>query len=339
VPIIQAVIEQGHLPVFAGNDWQRKYISETFRNITSIHLDGYNVRYAKTKAGFLFSFAVQLPRLSKGIGKEHKWLMKTVGEQSIDGIISDNRYGLHHPHVPSVFMTHQLEVQSGISHRLDGWIRGLHYKYINRFGECWVVDVNGTPSLSGRLAHPGVVPNTAKYIGLLSQLSDATHQKEEKHLLILLSGPEPQRSLLSDILWGQLQGYKRNVIFIEGTGSTKKRQNIPSNICHHLQLTRNELLPLLEAASVVICRSGYSTLMDLVALEKKAIVIPTPGQTEQEYLARHLHKEGIFYAATQKGFDLPSSLSNSLAFPFKKLTLTDPFNRYVSVIEQWLDYL
>lgn len=339
MPIIQAVIEQGHFPVFAGNDWQRKYISETFRNITSIHLDGYNVRYAKTKAGFLFSFAVQLPRLSKVIKQEHEWLLNIVNEQEIDYIISDNRYGLYHPKIASVFMTHQLEVQSGINDGVDHWLRSIHYKYINRFRECWIVDVEGTPNLSGRLAHPFQLPDTAKYIGLLSQLSDTDYQKAERHLLILLSGPEPQRSLLSDILWAQLQGYKEPVVFVEGSSTVKRRQNISSNISYHMQLTKDALLLLLQTASLVICRSGYSTLMDLVALEKKAIVIPTPGQTEQEYLAKHLHEEGVFYAATQKGFNLASSLSDSFAFPFKKLALTDSFNRYKPVMQQELDCL
>jgi hypothetical protein len=325
--------------VFAGNDWQRKYISETFRDITSIHLDGYDVRYAKTKAGFFFSFAFQLPRLSKVIRQEHEWVMKIVREQEIDGIIADNRYGLYHEQIPSVFITHQLQIQSGISDRVDSWVRGVHYKYINRFEKCWVVDVEDTPNLGGALSHPFMLPGDTKYLGLLSQLSDAAYQREEKHLLILLSGPEPQRSLLSDVLWAQLQGYKKDAVFIEGSNAIRKRQNISPNISYHLQLTKNELLPLLQAASLVICRSGYSTLMDLVALEKKAIIIPTPGQTEQEYLARHLHGEDVFFAAAQKEFDLISSLSGSSAFPFKKLALTDPFNRYAPVVQQWLDHL
>ena len=112
--------------------------------------------------------------------------------------------------------------------------------------------------------------------------------------------------------------------------------DIPVHIEYHRQLAKTELQPLLERAALVICRSGYSTLMDLVALNKKAIVIPTPGQTEQVYLAKHLHKEGIFLTASQRNFNLARAIDSSKLFPFKKLSLQGSFNNYKTVLDNWI---
>src|ERR1043165_7696464 len=115
--------------------------------------------------------------------------------------------------------------------------------------------------------------------------------------------------------------------------------DVPPHVEYHRRLTKAELQPLLEQAELVICRSGYSTLMDLVALNKKAIVIPTPGQTEQVYLARHLHKEGIFFSMPQRNFNLSHAIDNSKLFPFKKLPLQNTFNNYKVVVSNWLSDL
>ncbi|HXS37803.1 MAG TPA: glycosyltransferase, partial [Flavipsychrobacter sp.] len=336
VPVIRYLRSLGHHVTFAGNEWQTHFISETFGDIDIIHLDGYDVRYGKTKSSFILTILTQLPRLYRTIRKEHEWLLQQTAKHNFDRIISDNRYGLYHARIPSVIMTHQLQLQSGINNTADDELRKLHYKYLDHFNECWVVDVEGTPNLSGKLAHPQKLLDNTHFIGLISQF-EASHNPEEKTLVVLLSGPEPQRSILSDILWKQLKDYTGSVTFVEGSNNAEMRNEIPSNINYFRQITGTLLQPLLEEAKMVVCRSGYSTLMDLIALNKKAIIIPTPGQTEQEYLGKHLHAEGIFFNVEQKNFDLNATLGKTADFPFRKLQIQGAHTQFQKVINRWLN--
>jgi UDP-N-acetylglucosamine:LPS N-acetylglucosamine transferase len=144
---------------------------------------------------------------------------------------------------------------------------------------------------------------------------------------------------LSDILWEQAKTYTGKLIFVEGNDKASRQPDgsaLPNGGRYHTRVTKETLQPLLEKASMVVCRSGYSTLMDLAVLHKKAILIPTPGQTEQELLAKHLHKEGVFYAARQKDFNLQQALADAQLFPFKQLELDGAHNHYERLLDKWL---
>ncbi|MEI8278797.1 MAG: glycosyltransferase [Bacteroidota bacterium] len=337
IPFIRYLHTLKHTVVFAGNEAQRQFISQTFPNIDTLHLDGYAVHYSKSRWAFMPSMLAQVPRLLGVLRKEHQWLLQQCATQHFDAIISDNRYGLYHPTIPSVILTHQLQILTGLGFLADNELQRIHYGLLKKFNSCWVVDVPASPNLSGKLAHPSHPLPTAKYLGLLSQLQPTnvpTYTGD--HLLILLSGPEPQRTILASLLWQQALEHKGKVVFVEGSTSAIPPAYIPPHIQYHSQLTASALQPILSQAAMVICRSGYSTLMDLVAMHKKAILIPTPGQTEQEYLAKHLHAQGVFYSHPQKGFDLSTALFSAAQFPYKSLHLSDAHNIYKYVIDAWL---
>ena len=348
MPLIRYIQSLGHIPVVACNTTQRTFIEETFGHIDIIHLDGYNILYSKWNRLGQIGLLSQLPRIHKTINAEHNWLLQLANERPIDGIISDNRYGLFHPNIPSVILTHQLQVQTGLGNFPDHAIQKLHYKYLDRFNATWVVDAPGNPNLGGKLSHPAALPNHATYLGLLSRFETPTAippvplidgNIAEEPLLILLSGPEPQRNELSRILWQQVQHYPGKVTFVEGSENVIPPATISPHITYHKRLTSEQLAPILRNAGMVISRSGYSTLMDLVALRKKAIIIPTPGQTEQEYLGRHLHRQGIFYCTTQKRFDILTALKEASQFPYHFLPLDRAYTTYKKVIDQWLHAL
>lgn len=335
--LIHFIRRQGFNVLFAGNDWQRNYLSKTFPDIETIQLNGYNVTYPTNGLLFIPNLLKQLPRLLKTIKYENEWLNILLAERKIDAVISDNRYGLHNDNIPCVMMTHQVLAKTAMGAFADDLLSKIHYKHIKKYDECWVIDVAGKPNLSGTLAHPHKMPENAKFIGLLSQIAEETVPvTTEEHLLILLSGPEPQRTLLSNILWEQAQILNRRIVFVEGSNTTPSRTNIPPHIQYHKQITKETLLPLVKAAEIVICRSGYSTLMDLVALDKKAILIPTPGQTEQEYLGKYLHHEGVFYNVHQTDFNLEKTLNASATFPFRKLDLKEGLHQYKGIVKEWL---
>jgi len=283
---------------------------------------------------FMPTIATQVPGLLTTIKSEHDWLKKVVVQYNIDAVISDNRYGLYHDTIPCFIMTHQLQVMSGWGSTVDNIVRKLHYKYLDKFNECWIVD-DAETGLAGKLSHPAVLPQRSAYMGLLSQLSQV-EKPGEGYLLVLLSGPEPQRSILSDMLWQQLKHYDGKVVFVEGSMNTTAKTNIPAHITYHQQIVKAELEKILSGADIVICRSGYSTLMDLVRLNKKAILIPTPGQTEQEYLAEYLRNKGIFTSAKQNDFDLMKCLDIASRFEFKRPGYKAAFDIYKQVIDSMI---
>ena len=335
IPIIRHLLKKGHQVTLAGNKTQQDFVRKVFEEISTVHLEGYNIQYSRSKQGFMWSLLRQIPRVLKSIQAEHHWLQDYTRQHPIDGIISDNRYGLYHPSIPTIILTHQLQVQSGLGKWIDKRLP-FHYQYLEKFGACWIVDSPEQQHLAGILSHPGKIPGNARYIGLLSQMQPSELPVPETHLLVLLSGPEPQRTILSDILWSQLEAYKGKVVFIEGSASIAPRTNVPGHINYYLQVQTTQLQALLEAASLVVCRSGYSTLMDLALLGKKALLIPTPGQTEQEYLGKHLQAAGVFPCFAQKDFSLPKALETANNFPFHSLHLQAAHQQYIPVLDEWL---
>ena len=335
------MLRQMHIPLFAGNKNQTHFIEAAFPGIETIHLDGYNIGYAKSKALFLPKLLYQVPHILRAIQQEQAWLQKLITERQIDGIISDNRYGLYHSSIPNVILTHQLRIQTGMGAFANDVIQKGHYRFLQRFNECWVVDALQVPGLSGELAHPKQLPANYKYIGLLSQMDEMEPAiNPSDYVFILLSGPEPQRSMLHDILWKQCVEMDRQIVFIAGSRTAIAPSYIPPHIRYYAQAGQDILGPLLRDAALVICRSGYSTLMDLVTLRKKAILIPTPGQTEQEYLGRILRQSGIFHLQHQQSINLREAVNNALAsLPYDTTTLQDTYTLHQPVLKQWIDNL
>ena len=341
IPLIHFLINSGHIPVFAGNEWQRTYIKETFVKINTVFLEGYNITYPNKANPGKFFILPRIPSILNSISNEKKWIDENSDNLNIDGILSDNRYGLHHSKIPSVILTHQLQIQTDCGKRTDMLLQELHYKLLNKFNSVWVVDTESEKNLGGNLSHTIKMPLNYHYIGLLSRFADKSTEEEikGKPILILLSGPEPQRTKLSAKIWQQLQNYNGEVVYVEGADNIKHPIYVPHNIKYFKWLTHEQLYPLIKAASIVICRSGYSTIMDLVALNKKAILIPTPGQTEQEYLAKSLQEKEIFYSMKQIDFNLPEALKAAEQFPFRKMNLEDSFNIYKKVVSDWVETL
>jgi UDP-N-acetylglucosamine:LPS N-acetylglucosamine transferase len=343
VPIMQHIHFLGHQVVFAGNTLQQNYIKSVFKEVECINLEGYDVEYARSKIGLIPKIIAQIPRFRKCIKREHQWLQGIIKSHKIDAVISDNRYGLYTTQIPCVLMTHQLQIRSGLSVHLDKILLKLHYRFIEKFDSCWIVDVAEDNGLSGTLAHPSILPAIkTEYIGLLSQCLGANTRKEtegKEIVLILLSGVEPQRSILSNILWKKALKSDQHIIYVEGSEAAIKPALIPDHISYHKRLSEKELVTAIDAAAYVICRSGYSTLMDLLAMGKKAILIPTPGQTEQEYLGALMHQKKIFMMAKQHKFDIQTSLLNASLFTYRNIAYGNAFERHKETIENWIQKL
>ncbi len=308
VPLITALLAQGFEVLIAAEEAGAALLAQEFPDLKILPIHGYNVRYSKGGQFFFLKMVFQSAKVSAAIKKENAWLKKAAAEHRIDIVISDNRFGLYHKGLHCVFMTHQLFIKTGNS-ITEQIAQKINYHYIGRFNECWVPDHPGTDNLAGELSHPGKMPPVpVKYIGALSRFNKNDAEKTID-ILAIVSGPEPQRSLFEELLRKQLNiPGKKNVLVrgLPGKMFTRKWSFENPVLIDHLPAA--ELNQLALSAKLVIARSGYSTVMDLAALQQKAILIPTSGQPEQEYLAGYLSQKKYCITVAQEALDLRNIL-------------------------------
>lgn len=298
IPIIRELTQQGFDPVIASDGVALELLRNEFEDLEFVELPGYQIEYAKKPGHFKWKLIMDSPKILKAISKERKLTAKLLDYLALDGIISDNRLGVHSHKIPSVFITHQLNVLSGNTSAVS---TAIHKRFINKFDECWVPDVAGVPNLSGVLGHPDNVGSHVRYIGPLSRL-EKLNLPVKYDLFVLLSGPEPQRTMLEEKLLDELRDYKGKVLFVRGKIEDRQTVTNKGQIKIYNFMTSEQLEVAFSKSSLVLCRSGYTTIMDLVKLEQKAFFIPTPGQYEQEYLAQRLDRQMLVPCATQQEF-------------------------------------
>ncbi|MFN5021402.1 MAG: glycosyltransferase [bacterium] len=286
-------------------------LTKEFPALRVIPLKGYRITYPNKGALFIPKILLQVPKILHSIKNEHQWLDHQLDNNQWDLIISDNRYGLYTNKTKTVFITHQLGIISGFGRLGDVLLRSMLYRWINLFNTCWIPDAQGQINIAGKLSHPLSMPNHYAFIGPLSRLNNAPVLADD-HLLVLLSGPEPQRTILEKKLIDQLSNTDQTVIFVRGLPSGAALMQNRGRIRFENHLDTNALSETLSNAKLVICRSGYSSVMDLLKLKKRALLIPTPGQTEQVYLAKHLGALHWFVVQEQSQLDLENGIAAAL---------------------------
>ena len=325
IPVIRSLLAEGAEVWLAGEGAQEKLLREAFPALPFLPLKGYRVRYARTARGFAWKMLLQWPRLKRTLRMEHQWLQAMVSQYGFRAVISDNRYGLYHSAIPTVLITHQLSIRSPLGEWAGKLIQRTNYSYINRFSQCWVPDHAGPENLAGLLSHPQSLPQTpVTFTGPLSRFSQEEKADPKTHLLVLLSGPEPQRSLLEELMIREISQYNGSVTLVRGLPGHATHLPSTEMIRCYNHLPAADLQEEMKKASLVIARSGYSTLMDAAILGKKCLFIPTPGQTEQEYLARYCMEKGRALWIPQRQFSLGTALQEAAKFSFREFPAPDP---------------
>lgn len=314
MPIIDLLLNQGANILLAGDGRSLDFWKQEYPDLEHVELPSYDVRYT-TGAAMVAITLARLPKYLSSVYREHQYVDRLVKERSIDLIISDNRYGIWSSSCPSVFMGHQIAlIPPDILKWTTRAVYQLHMAFMNRFDAIWIPDFEGDENLSGVLAHKYALTPKMSFIGPLSRFytMERTGQEEKDDILVVLSGPEPQRTVLEDAIHAQALKLPFRFTIAQGipgghTDKTTKNVRIVS-FMNALQL--NEAM---ARAEVVITRSGYSTVMDLCALGKRAMLIPTPGQTEQVYLAEELSRKGMVIYQPQENLNLHQGITQARA--------------------------
>lgn len=336
VPIIKHLLSQ-NCTVFVGAEGSTaKLLKSEFPDITILPLKGYQVQYSKNRFFFLLKIITQLPRISKVIRYEKRWVEEAIKTHKINGVISDNRLGFYSNKIPSVYITHQLLIKTGLN-VFDTIAQKIHYHFIDKFSACWVPDFEKELTLAGDLSHPKKLPNIpVQYLGALSRFNKLALALEYK-LCIIISGPEPQRSVFEKIILSQLHQLKEKLVMVRGLPNEENElKHSFENLTIYNHFDAEKLNTTIAQSEMVLSRSGYSTIMDLIMLNKNAILVPTPGQPEQEYLAIHLKNNGLFQFVQQADLKLSEVLKGSKE---SNQTSKTPIENYKKVIEDWLNQL
>ena len=286
IPIIQELLHYGCNVLVACNSKQKAVLSQEISNLQFVDIPGYNIRYGKSGFTTTCLIVVQIPKILIKIKRENRLLKVFINQNKPDLIISDNRFGFFSNQVRSIFITHQLFINTGTSNWINRLVSKWNYSRIRKFNCCWIPDNKDDMGLGGNLSHPVQMPlMPVKYIGNVSRLQACRDDITKRNdILIILSGPEPQRSLLEEKLMTGLKTYAGNAVLIRGLPGNDSEINSSANVSVLNYVSGEELNRLICSSELVISRCGYTTVMDMVKLRKRAVLIPTPGQAEQEYL-------------------------------------------------------
>lgn len=306
IPIINEFRKQGATVIVASDGDALLLLQRKYPNMQFIELPGYNIQYKGDN--MVLNMLPQVPQILKAVHLERKKLDSIIQKYNIDAIISDNRYGMYHKNIRSIFITHQLNIQVP-NKFLKALVAKCNHFFIQKYDECWVPDVSGEPSLAGILSHQANLKNV-RYIGALSRMKFVKKSMIKRELIVILSGPEPQRTYWETEIIRQAKQLAFNCLIVGGKPKTQEKKQLAANVCWQSFMNEKELQEAILESKVVVARSGYSTIMDLVTLKcKRVLLVPTPGQTEQEYLARRFGEMGIFIWQTQEDFSLAEGVN------------------------------
>jgi uncharacterized protein (TIGR00661 family) len=306
IPIIQNLLARNTKIIIASDGIALEYLkNELDSQVQYEILPSYNIQYSEKY--LVWNLVIQLPHFLKTYNQENKQIEKLIAQHSITEVISDCRFGCYSSIVPSYFITHQINIKTG-NVLLDKIASKINAHLINKYTACWVPDFSHN-LIAGELSKKTNLIKNIKYLGLLTRFSNKNIEKSID-VLVLLSGPEPARTVFENLLMNQLDQLKGwNIVIVRGTNRDRKHESgykvVDMANSHELEI-------LLTKSKLVICRSGYSTIMDLFATNSKALLVPTPGQTEQEYLAKYHVEIGNAWSVKQKDLSLKVDIEKAM---------------------------
>ncbi len=329
IPVIRALLNAGNEVVIAADGRMEHLLREEFFGLKFIYLKGYRLTYSSVLPAWL-KIILLLPKILFRMMAEHHQLKKIIADHHIDVVISDGRFGLWNKKICSVYITHQLMIKCPKGLKiLEPLLHYLHKIVIKKFNHCWIPDYAGQKNLSGDLSHKYPLPENAQFVNPLSRFKfTGIENKTEYDLCAVISGPEPSRTEFEKIILSFLNNHPGKSILIEGKPGNK-RDELTGNVRIVSHLNSKELEKIISVSRLVICRSGYSSIMDLAALKKNALLVPTPGQTEQEYLSEYLTSEKIYKSTSQSSISI-EGLGSLVDYSVLNIGAEESFNAPLS---------
>ncbi len=318
IPVIRALREFGHETLAAATGPAAQLLAGEFAGIPIVPIVGYSMRYAASPFFLKLKFPFMVAKVYACARREHREIERLVEEHRIDVVISDQRFGCHTKKARSIYISHQLCV---LMPRAFAPLERLVARELRRaagaFDQLWIPDMPGDDNLTGDLTRKYPLPSNHRFIGPLSRFGGARSSVagDGTDLVVMLSGPEPQRSAFERAVLLQLKSFDRRAVVLLGTPGSEARVDAGANVEVLSHLATDATERLLRNAGAIVCRGGYTSIMELVSLGRKAVLVPTAGQSEQEYLCERLARKQRFVVQKQSEFNLNQALEALEALP------------------------
>jgi hypothetical protein len=331
IPVVRKLQEMNNHIIIASGEEHLSLFRNEFPGLSYVLFPGFKPGYSRFLPQYLF-LLFKIPSLLYHIIYEHFRLKIILSEHDVDLIISDNRFGLWNKKITSVYITHMPRIPfPGFFKFLEPLGVLLHRQIIKKYSLCFIPDLPGDLNLSGRLSHNIKLPENTRFIGILSRFTEGGKSKDEnftkfQHNTVILSGPEPQREILKQKLVTLFKTKEPATVIFAGKPDKSGEISRDGNIIFYSHLPSVSMKEMIESSDFIITRSGYTTLMELISLNRTALIIPTPGQTEQEYLADYLSEKGWFSTYKQR------EIKDGILLPSEKPVRYDEINKESSVL-------
>jgi hypothetical protein len=317
IPIARKLQERNYNVIIGTGIEHQSIFRNELPGLTYIDFPGFKPGYSRFLPQYIF-LLLKTPLLFYHILDEHQRVKRIINDNKIDIIISDNRFGLWSRSIKSVYVTHQPIIPFPAKLRFLEWTGILFHRFIiKKYSFCFIPDLPGDLNLSGRLTHGVKLPENTRFMGILSRFSDGPHSRENKfkfpHNTVILSGPEPQRNILRKKLIEILKHREPPTVILEGKPGSLSETSTSENIISYNHLPADEMRDMITGSTSIVTRSGYTSVMELISLNCSALLIPTPGQTEQEYLAKYLSAKGWFSTVSQSRLNADTILPSGKA--------------------------
>ncbi len=307
VAIIKELLLNDNKIIIGVTPLTHQIFEQEFPTLEKINVPPYNITYSSFLPVW-FSLLLSGRRIWNVVKDERDFLEEIVSKHKVDIVISDNRLGLYTKKAQCIFITHQVFLKAPF---LSFLFQRINKKSLLNFDKVWIPDYESTvDSLSGELSHGEHFHKNVKYLGPKSRLQKCSEVNKKYDYLFLISGPEPQKTIFENLLIKEAKKHLQlNFALVTHTYQKTNEKNID-----YFNSPESEALSrIICESTVIVCRSGYSTLMDLHILKKtNLILIPTPGQTEQEYLANYWKKK--FKATVCKQHKIKLEVFNQNSF-------------------------
>jgi UDP:flavonoid glycosyltransferase YjiC (YdhE family) len=261
--------------------------------------------------------AVSLPLIFATWRRERAFVEQLWERERFDHIVSDSRFGVCLAQVPSYFLTHSLrQIVPGRLRLLENRVERAQHHFLAGARKILVPDEEADGGLAGALCHAMACDwgsERIEYLGILSSL----HRQDvdqDVDCFISISGPEPQRTILERIIIRQAPELEGNIVIALGRPESESFALEGGRISIHAYLDRGAQEEVMNRARLVVSRSGYTTLMELAELGRLGLLVPTPGQTEQGYLAEHHERLGHLHRVRQGRLRLAEDVATARGY-------------------------
>lgn len=342
IPIINELLSHGHEVTIGTSGNALALLKRECPECNFILFKDYPAPYSASRF-FLPKFVASIPILLRALARERKKLDQILADNKFDLIISDNRMGVYSNRIPSYFITHQLRFSlPSYLYPFEMLTIPVNSFFHIKYDGVIVPDVapNGN-NLSGKLCRSNLDATNQRvyYAGILTS-AKKKQVDEDLDFLIIVSGPEPQRTKLEEIILKQVQKLPGEKVVLLGSPQKERHEKLDEHTTVHSYISTEEKADLMNRSRFMIARSGYTTMMEIAELDKKhGLFTPTPGQTEQEYLSRYYARQGWFLSRSQYRIKLPEDTHAAMqyrGFPQMSKTRENVARLYQDVLRQHL---